>query len=104
MQDSRNVLFCGNNLDVLRNAIGDEAVDLIYLDPPFNSNASYSATFGTPASGQPAARITAFDDAWRWDARAHDAFDQAVGSGNAAAGVMLRAMRSVLHENDMMAY
>jgi site-specific DNA-methyltransferase (adenine-specific) len=104
MQESRNVLFCGDNLDVLRKEIDAESVDLIYLDPPFNSNASYSAIFATPAGGEPAARIAAFDDAWRWDAQAQDAFDQVVNSGNAGAPAMLRAMRSVLHESDMTAY
>jgi site-specific DNA-methyltransferase (adenine-specific) len=104
MQRSRNVLFCGDNLDVLCNHIDDESVDLIYLDPPFNSNASYSAVFDPPSDGQPASRIVAFDDAWRWDARAQDSFDQAVKSGNAGAAAMLRAMRSVLQDNDMMAY
>jgi site-specific DNA-methyltransferase (adenine-specific) len=104
MQNSRNVLFCGDNLDILRKEIGDESVDLIYLDPPFNSNASYSASFDTPGAGQPTRRIEAFHDAWRWDAQAHDAFDQAVRSGSAGAGAMLRAMRSVLQDNDMMAY
>jgi site-specific DNA-methyltransferase (adenine-specific) len=104
MQNSRNVLFCGNNLDILRDDIDDESVDLIYLDPPFNSNASYSAIFKAPAGGQPSDRIAAFDDAWRWDARAQDAFDQVMNSGNTGAAAMLRAMRSVLQENDMMAY
>jgi site-specific DNA-methyltransferase (adenine-specific) len=104
MQNSRNVLFCGDNLDILRNEIGAESVGLIYLDPPFNSNASYSAIFDTPAACEPASRIEAFHDAWRWDAQAHDAFDQAVRSGSAGAAAMLRAMRSVLQDNDMMAY
>jgi DNA modification methylase len=104
MQDRGNVLFCGDNLDVLRDAIGDESVDLIYLDPPFNSNASY-AIFAPPADGQPPARVEAFDDAWHWDAAAQGAFDQAAaGSGHAGAAAMLRAMRSVLQENGMMAY
>ncbi len=101
---SRSVLFCGDNLDILRHEIGDETVDLVYLDPPFNSNTAYSATFETPAGGgRPAARIAAFADAWRWDGQAERAFDRVAGSGN-AAGAMLRAMRSVLRENDMMAY
>jgi site-specific DNA-methyltransferase (adenine-specific) len=103
VQDRRNVLFCGDNLDILRNTIGDESVDLIYLDPPFNSNASY-AIFAPPAGGQPSARIEAFDDAWHWDAGAQDAFDQADRSGNAGAAAMLRAMRAVLRDSDMMAY
>jgi site-specific DNA-methyltransferase (adenine-specific) len=104
MRNCRNVLFCGDNFDILRKQIGAESVDLIYLDPPFNSNASYSAIFDTPAAGEPAARVAAFDDAWRWDARAQDAFDQAVRSGSAGAAAMLHAMRSVLQDNDMMAY
>jgi DNA modification methylase len=104
MQNSRNVLFCGDNLDVLRKEIGAESVDLIYLDPPFNSNASYSATVDTPAAGEPASRIEAFHDAWRWDVHAHDAFDQAVRSSRAGAAAMLRAMRSMLQDKDMMAY
>jgi site-specific DNA-methyltransferase (adenine-specific) len=104
MREGPNVLFCGDNLDVLRKEIGAESVDLIYLDPPFNSNASYSAIFGKPAAGEPPRRIEAFHDAWLWDDRAHDAFDQAVRSGSAGAAATLRAMRSVLQDNDMMAY
>jgi DNA modification methylase len=106
MQPSRNVLFCGDNLNILRSEIGDESVDLIYLDPPFNSKASYSAIFAGPANGRPPTQIAAFEDAWRWDGRAEGAFDQvmSVGSGHAGAAAMLRAMRSVLQESDMMAY
>jgi site-specific DNA-methyltransferase (adenine-specific) len=101
MQDIRNILFCGDNLDVLRGEIGRESVDLIYLDPPFNSNAAYSAVVNTPADGRPASRIAAFDDSWLWDAQAQAAFDQAGSSG---AGAMLRAMRSLLGESGMTAY
>ena len=104
MQSSRNVLFCGDNLDILRNDIDAESVHLIYLDPPFNSNTSYSAVFETPASGQLPARVEAFGDAWRWDSRTQDAFGQAMDRCSAGTAAMLRAMRSVLHENDMMAY
>jgi site-specific DNA-methyltransferase (adenine-specific) len=104
MQNSRNVLFCGDNLDVLRKEVSDESVDLIYLDPPFNSNTSYSAIFVAPAGGEPPPRVEAFDDAWYWDGRAQAAFGEAVASSNLGAAAMLRAMRSVLHENDMMAY
>lgn len=104
MREGANILFCSDNLDIFRNEIGVESVDLIYLDPPFNSNAAYSAVFDTPAGGQPAARIAAFDDSWLWNAQAREAFDQALSSGNAGAAAMLRAMRAVLHENGMMAY
>jgi DNA modification methylase len=104
MQNSRNVLFCGDNLDVLRQEVSDESVDLIYLDPPFNSNASYSAILSAPGGGEPPPRVEAFEDAWHWDGRAQQAFGEAVASSNLGAAAMLRAMRSVLHENDMMAY
>jgi site-specific DNA-methyltransferase (adenine-specific) len=105
MQLGPNALFCGD-LGILRNGIGDESVDLIYLDPLFNSNASYSAIFNGPANGRPPERIEAFGDAWRWNAEAKGAFDQvaSVGSGHAGAAAMLCAMRFVLQESDMMAY
>jgi site-specific DNA-methyltransferase (adenine-specific) len=104
MRDGLNILFFGDNLDVLRHQVGYQTVDLIYLDPPFNSNACYSAIFTGPANGQPPARIAAFDDAWHWNLQVQEAFDQVTTSDNVGAAAMLRAMRSVLHENDMMAY
>jgi DNA modification methylase len=104
MQESRNVLHCGDNLDVLRHEISDESIDLIYLDPPFNSSVSYSAVFKAPTGGQPSGRVEAFDDAWHWDARAGDAFDQVANSDDSGAVAMLRAMRCLLRESDMMAY
>mgnify|MGYP001363784376 FL=1 len=61
-----NHLFYGDNLKVLREHIGDETVDLIYLDPPFNSNASYNVLFKSPTGDQSAAQIEAFDDTWHW--------------------------------------
>jgi adenine specific DNA methylase Mod len=59
-----NKLFYGDNLTVLRESIPDESVDLIYLDPPFNSNASYNVLFKAPSGEQSAAQIEAFDDTW----------------------------------------
>lgn len=104
MQESQNILFCSDNIDILRNEIGGESVDLIYLDPPFNSNASYSAILKVPAGEQPSAAIVAFNDAWHWNGQAEDAFGQVVNSGGTNAASMLVAMRSVLKESDMMAY
>ena len=57
-----NHLYYGDNLKVLREHIRDETVDLIYLDPPFNSNASYNVLFKSPTGDQSAAQIEAFDD------------------------------------------
>jgi site-specific DNA-methyltransferase (adenine-specific) len=69
MSDWKNTLYFGDNLDVLREAVPDESVDLIYLDPPFNSAADYNVLFKTPKGEQSEAQITAFEDTWRWSAQ-----------------------------------
>lgn len=99
-----NHLYYGDNLSVLREHIATDSVDLIYLDPPFNSNASYNVLFRSPTGDQSAAQIEAFDDTWHWTDAAESAFADVLRSGNAAAAEMLRAMRGFLGENDMMAY
>lgn len=99
-----NTLYYGDNLSVLRESIRSETVDLIYLDPPFNSNASYNVLFKSPQGQEAAAQIQAFDDTWHWGESAEEAYSEVMRSGNAAAAEMLRAMRGFLGENDMMAY
>jgi adenine specific DNA methylase Mod len=66
-----NRLYYGDNLDVLREHIASESVDLVSLDPPFNSNRSYNVIFGRHAgdSNDAAAQIQAFDDTWHWNHR-----------------------------------
>src|SRR6202165_4528962 len=99
-----NHLYYGDNLDILRSNIADESVDLIYLDPPFNSQANYNLLFKAPSGQQSKAQIEAFEDTWHWNEVAESAFDDVMTSGNSDAAEMLRAMRSFLKENDMMAY
>jgi site-specific DNA-methyltransferase (adenine-specific) len=99
-----NALYYGDNLDVLRESIASESVDLVYLDPPFNSNANYNVLFRSPAGVGSQAQIEAFDDTWHWGQEAESAFDGVMRSGNTNAADLLRAMRSFLGENDMMAY
>lgn len=99
-----DTLFYGDNLTILRNEIEDESVDLVYLDPPFNSNANYNVLFKSPTGDQSQAQIEAFDDTWHWTDTAERAFDEVINSGNSDAAEMLRAMRAFLKENDMMAY
>jgi site-specific DNA-methyltransferase (adenine-specific) len=102
---ARNTLFYGDNLAILREHVEDESVDLVYLDPPFNSNANYNLLFKAPDGHQSQAQIEAFDDTWHWNtSAAEQAFDEVMQSGNSDAAEMLRAMRSFLKENDMMAY
>ena len=99
-----NHLYYGDNLDILREHIKDESIDLIYLDPPFNSQATYNVLFRSPAGRQSPAQIEAFEDSWHWTDEAEKAFDEVMTSGNTDAAEMLRAMRAFLKENDMMAY
>src|SRR5450759_796305 len=99
-----NALYYGDNLTVLRESIATESVDLIYLDPPFNSNASYNVLFKAPSGEGSQAQIEAFEDTWHWNESAERAFDEVVTGPHSDASIMLRAMRSALGENDMMAY
>jgi site-specific DNA-methyltransferase (adenine-specific) len=99
-----NALYFGDNLEVLRESIKDESVDLIYLDPPFNSNATYNVLFRTPKGHQSDAQIEAFDDTWHWGAQAEAAFADLMQQSNTDVAEVVRALRSTLGENDMMAY
>ncbi|MGH9548281.1 MAG: DNA methyltransferase, partial [Terriglobales bacterium] len=99
-----NALYFGDNLEVLRESIKDESVDLIYLDPPFNSNAAYNVLFRTPKGHESEAQIEAFDDTWHWGKNAEAAFAELMHQPNTAVAEVVRALRSVLGENDMMAY
>ncbi|MDP9112069.1 MAG: restriction endonuclease [Acidobacteriota bacterium] len=106
-----NRLHYGDNLAILRQrddagrtVIDSESVDLIYLDPPFNSQANYNVLFKSPAGEKSHAQIEAFGDTWHWGDEAERAFDDVMNSRNTDAVELLRAFRSFLRENDMMAY
>ena len=99
-----NRLYYGDNLTVLRGCIGDESVDLIYLDPPFNSQATYNVLFKSTAGEKSHAQIEAFGDTWHWGEEAELAFDGVMHGSNTDAAEMLRSMRAFLKENDVMAY
>ena len=79
-------------------------MDLIYLDPPFNSNANYSQLFSTPKGKPSVAQIEAFEDTWHWGESAEAAFQSVRTGGDLPVSTMLTAMRKFLGENDMMAY
>src|SRR3984893_6032460 len=98
-----NMLYFGDNLYVLREHIKGESVDLVYLDPPFNSNASFNVLFRAPSGAKSPAQVAAFEDTWHWGRDAEAAYQDVLTSRSQAAGI-LRALRSFLGENDMMAY
>lgn len=97
-------LYYGDNLAILREHIADESVDLIYLDPPFNSNATYNVLFRAPSGEKSRAQIVAFDDTWHWNEQAEEAYWQVLNGPSANAAKMLDSLRGFLGENDMMAY
>ena len=88
---------------MLRRHVEDESVDLVYLDPPFNSNASYNVLFAERSGKQAAAQIKAFEDTWRWDEGAARAFEETVEAGGRVSQAM-QAFRTFLGDTDMLAY
>jgi site-specific DNA-methyltransferase (adenine-specific) len=99
-----NKLFYGDNLHVLRESIDDESIDLIYLDPPFSSNADYNVLFKSPKGQQSHAQIEAFEDTWHWTEQAEREFSELLSQPNTNVAEVIRALRQVLGANDMMAY
>lgn len=99
----QNTLYYGDNLVMLRRYVPSESVDLIYLDPPFNSDATYNVLFKSPTGKHASAQIRAFEDTWHWGEEAELAYEGILVSGSEAAGI-IRALRSFLGENDLMAY
>ena len=104
MTASTNKLYFGDNLDILRENVADESVDLIYLDPPFNSNATYNVLFRERSGEDSAAQITAFEDTWRWSMESEYAYQDVITDGPEKLGDLLQSMRGFLGQNDMMAY
>jgi DNA modification methylase len=99
----KNQLFYGDNLDVLRRYIADESVDLVYLDPPFNSNQTYNVLFKERSGQRASAQQHAFEDTWKWDESAASLYQATVEAGGRVSDV-LRAFRTFLGESDLMAY
>jgi site-specific DNA-methyltransferase (adenine-specific) len=99
-----NTLFFGDNLHILREHIPAESVDLIYLDPPFNSKRAYNVYLSTPKGHQSDAQITAFDDTWHWGDQAEQEYSDLLRQPNTDVAELLTSLRRFLKESDMMAY
>jgi len=101
---AENVLYYGDNLEILRRYTKDESVDLVYLDPPFNSDQDYNILFAERNGSRSAAQIRAFEDTWHWDKVSAAAYQEIVETGPARVSQAMQAFRTFLGENDMMAY
>ena len=98
-----NTLYYGDNLPVLRQHVADESVDLIYLDPPFNSNATYNVLFAEQDGSKAAAADQSFRGYLDWDQSAAAAYNEVVEEGGQVS-LAMQAFRTVLGDNDMLAY
>ena len=100
----KNKLHFGDNLRIMMEHIPDASVDLIYLDPPFNSKATYNVLFKERNGSESSAQITAFDDTWHWDTAAAEAYYTLITHGPSKLAHLMNALHSFLGPNDMMAY
>ena len=98
-----NLLYYGDNLDVLRRHVKDESVDLIYLDPPFKSNQDYNVLFSEHNKERSSAQIKAFEDTWTWDKEAAASYQEVV-EGGGELSKSLQAFRQLVGDSDMLAY
>jgi len=101
---TENTLFYGDNLKVLREYIATESIDLIYLDPPFNSSRSYNVLFKDESGTDSEAQITAFEDTWHWNPFTGRAYLELVTQSPDHISKMIAALHDFIGENQMMAY
>ncbi len=101
-----NRLFYGDNLEILRSReyFPDECVDLIYLDPPFNSNRNYNVLFRSESGADSEAQITAFEDTWHWGETAEATYRDLIISAPAKVSTAIEALLNLIDRNQMMAY
>ena len=102
----KNRLYYGDNLEILRNReyFPDACVDLIYLDPPFNSNRNYNVLFKSESGADSEAQITAFEDTWHWGETAEATYDDLVFNAPHKVATAIEALMNLIERNQMMAY
>jgi len=99
-----NTLYYGDNLHILREHLADESVDLIYLDPPFNSKRVYNVYLKSPKGHSSEAQVTAFEDSWMWGEQAEREYNELLHQPNTDVSEMIASLRRFLKESDVMAY
>lgn len=91
-----NTLFYGDNLPILREHFDADSVDLVYLDPPFNSSRSYNVLFKEEGGHESQAQLTAFEDTWHWNATAEQTYQDLVTLSDAPVSSMIGALRQAM--------
>jgi DNA modification methylase len=103
LSKKRNQLFYGDNLQILRDYVADESVDLVYLDPPFNSDQNFNVIFKERGGEKSASQQLVFKDTWKWNEKAEEVCRQLIEDGGRLSEA-IRAMRTFLGSSNMMAY
>lgn len=101
---TENTLFYGDNLDILREYIATESIDLIYLDPPFNSNRTYNVLFRDESGREAEAQIEAFEDTWHWSHTAEETYHELATEGSDEVSKATSALLELIGRNQVMAY
>ena len=100
---SKNTLFYGDNLEIIRQYLADESIDLIYLDPPFNSNRNYNVLYKEESGTESTSQIKAFEDTWHWSYETEDQYRALTARGD-KLGALLEALVGAMGRNQMTAY
>jgi site-specific DNA-methyltransferase (adenine-specific) len=102
------ILYYGDNLEILRNKIADESVDLCYIDPPFNSKRSYFQIYNNLGGEQDKAQAQAFIDTWQWDTQAIEGHQQIIsnfeGRFTRQSIELIKGLELILGKSDLLAY
>lgn len=104
MTITQNTLFYGDNLPILREYIASESVDLVYLDPPFNSQRTYNVLFKHESGKEAESQIAAFEDTWHWNESAQAIYQELITQAPDHIGQMIGALYNFLGPSQMMAY
>lgn len=107
-----NTLYFGDNLGILRDKIETKSIDLIYLDPPFQSGKDYNIIFrpGRSEAKGATAQVETFEDTWKWGDEPELEFEGLIKGTitqekpNQKLIELIKAMRNYLGECSMMAY
>ena len=98
-------LYYGDNLEILRRFVPNESIDLVYLDPPFNSQVDYNILFKESTGEKSTAQFRAFSDFWRWDMEVSRAYEEVAGrTFNETVSKLAQALYDFLGKSNMLAY
>ena len=100
----KNSLYCGDNLSILREHIADESVDLIYLDPPFNSDEDYNVILSEDTGQRSTTQKAVFEDTWSWHSPHVADVCREIEESDSRLGTVTRALHAFLGDSQMMAY